>query len=562
MSNSILNIPAFILGINEELEKNAKKKKRCWQGYEPVPGKKPYSEDSCRPVSSEKKAAQYPLLNTTPQTTLSSGGAMQGTHLPINIQTSTMGQTTPVNLTAKNKALGKAVVNFGRNTLSDAAELFGPGLVREGFGLVRKGFGLGRKAFPRMFPSAPPALPSASPAPAPTRWSKIKDGAKEFGKNTLAYSLIPDFSDRKMPNFEGLSPEAANEQRKALMGFNQIKDLGLYFPNPYTIGLSGATRMMHNIANAGDVYEDYMKPFEAPPSMGRVPMRPEYQVEAPLPSNSIQVTPQNQNTSPQFQKASVDLSSMPINENILPSLSSQVKWKYSRTPNALKLSDGNSVFSFGLPKDFPDEDTPIERLADDNLTDFEKDVLSQGTAQIHRSSPDNIYLTLNDGSQNPTFMLQHEKDKQWRYSPSKKFIEKLKKIKESLPAGMPEEVPVDPAALLESTQEISKEANFTAAATGAAGHAAAQYGFSQQEIAEHLNNLAQGTISFGNKAIDFMANHPLESAFGGYIAAQGLKKLYNLFNRDSESSSLPVGTAATLGIAPVIAAKYIRGKYK
>jgi len=28
---------------------------RCWSGYEPVPGKKPYSNDSCRPVGSKKK---------------------------------------------------------------------------------------------------------------------------------------------------------------------------------------------------------------------------------------------------------------------------------------------------------------------------------------------------------------------------------------------------------------------------------------------------------------------------------------------------------------------------
>lgn len=30
---------------NKKIEK---KKNRCWEGYEPVPGKKPYSEDSCR----------------------------------------------------------------------------------------------------------------------------------------------------------------------------------------------------------------------------------------------------------------------------------------------------------------------------------------------------------------------------------------------------------------------------------------------------------------------------------------------------------------------------------
>jgi hypothetical protein len=31
------------------------KKNRCWEGYEPVPGKKPYSDDSCAPKKSMKK---------------------------------------------------------------------------------------------------------------------------------------------------------------------------------------------------------------------------------------------------------------------------------------------------------------------------------------------------------------------------------------------------------------------------------------------------------------------------------------------------------------------------
>lgn len=30
-------------------------KGRCWEGYEPVPGKKPYSDDSCRPKKKKKK---------------------------------------------------------------------------------------------------------------------------------------------------------------------------------------------------------------------------------------------------------------------------------------------------------------------------------------------------------------------------------------------------------------------------------------------------------------------------------------------------------------------------
>lgn len=32
----------------DKLKKFQKSKNRCWDGYEPTPGKKPYSEDSCR----------------------------------------------------------------------------------------------------------------------------------------------------------------------------------------------------------------------------------------------------------------------------------------------------------------------------------------------------------------------------------------------------------------------------------------------------------------------------------------------------------------------------------
>jgi len=38
-----------------QLAQEAVKSARCWKGYEPVPGKAPYSEDSCRPKGSAKK---------------------------------------------------------------------------------------------------------------------------------------------------------------------------------------------------------------------------------------------------------------------------------------------------------------------------------------------------------------------------------------------------------------------------------------------------------------------------------------------------------------------------
>jgi hypothetical protein len=259
-------------------------------------------------------------------------------------------------------------------------------------------------------------------------------------------------------------------------------------------------------------------------------------------------------------KKAVDLSSMPVNENIFPSSSTQLKWKYSRTPDKLRLSDGNLVYSFAMPSEFPEEDTPITRLDDEDLTNFEKDVLSKGSAQIHRSSPNSVYLTLADGANNPTFMLNHEKDKQWRYSPSKKFLEKIKKIKESLPENQTENVSVDVPSLMESAKDLEK-VSYNRAITSGLTHASR--GLSQQELAEKIENAAKTTMNYGNNALNFMANHPLESAFGGYLAAKGLHHLYNKFYKDPEDEYPLNNTfAAGLGLAPVITAKYIKGKYK
>lgn len=36
------------LAIAYDIMRGEKKEERCWQGYEPVPGKAPYSPDSCR----------------------------------------------------------------------------------------------------------------------------------------------------------------------------------------------------------------------------------------------------------------------------------------------------------------------------------------------------------------------------------------------------------------------------------------------------------------------------------------------------------------------------------
>jgi len=41
--------------VGDKKSKGSSKEARCWEGYKPVPGKKAYSEDSCMPVSKEKK---------------------------------------------------------------------------------------------------------------------------------------------------------------------------------------------------------------------------------------------------------------------------------------------------------------------------------------------------------------------------------------------------------------------------------------------------------------------------------------------------------------------------
>jgi hypothetical protein len=155
------------------------------------------------------------------------------------------------------------------------------------------------------------------------------------------------------------------------------------------------------------------------------------------------------------KQAATDMASMPVNENILPSIKNQAKWKYVRTSSGLKLTDGNLVYSFaGLPSDLPGEDIKIQRGTDDNLLNFENDAIDKGTAQIHRSSPDNVYMTLANGAMNPTFMLQHESGKNWRYSPSKKFMEKLKRL-----SNNPEEsVSIDPSSLLAAAADHNKQA--------------------------------------------------------------------------------------------------------
>ena len=238
----------------------------------------------------------------------------------------------------------------------------------------------------------------------------------------------------------------------------------------------------------------------------------------------------------ELEKASAtDMNSMPVNENILPSISSQAKWRYARSKDGLKLTDGNLVYSFGIPEHYPSEDTKVSRMEDDNILNFEKDHTNKGTAQIHRSSPDNIYMTLADGANNPTFMLQHEEGKNWRYTPSKKFIEKLKKMRPvsaspssietaQEPAAFNNSMLIDPASLFEGGTERAKQAAF-----------GPEYGaFDSESAAAYLKDLVSKGKNMASNYVDYNATHPVTSTLGRYAVLKGIDAARGAINPDRE----------------------------
>ena len=211
-----------------------------------------------------------------------------------------------------------------------------------------------------------------------------------------------------------------------------------------------------------------------------------------------------------------------MNENILPNISKQSKWKYVRTKDGLKLTDGNLVYSFGgFPESFSADDSRVSRLNDDNILDLEKDMKSKGTAQIHRSSPDNIDMTLADGSQNPTFMLQHEEGKNWRYSPSKKFLAKLKAIsditKKENP-DLPEVVNVNPESMMDAASDAGvKLANLSMNMTA-------------EDLANAGTGLVEGVKNFGKGFVETHAKKPVTGFLESYLLTKGIGSVRDYLN--------------------------------
>ena len=112
--------------------------------------------------------------------------------------------------------------------------------------------------------------------------------------------------------------------------------------------------------------------------------------------------------------------------HILPRVTTQERWRFARTRDTLHLFDGKYVHSFsGFPKHFPAKDYAVEKTDGATVLNFEVDASVTGTAQIHRASPQEIYVTISDGDLYPTFFLQLDEGSRWRYAPTEKFIAKL-----------------------------------------------------------------------------------------------------------------------------------------
>lgn len=255
-------------------------------------------------------------------------------------------------------------------------------------------------------------------------------------------------------------------------------------------------------------------------------------------------------------KEAYDVNTMPLNENIIPTLKGQTKWKYVRTKDGLKLTDGNLVYSFGgLPSDYPHDDARVSRLDDDNILNFERDALQKGTAQIHRASPDNIYMTLADGAQNPTFMLQHEEGKNWRYSPSKKFMQKLKAMREALPPAQEENINIEEKALTDGAVDQLKIAGWDIVNPIQDFNA----GWDSKDIGDMIVNAKDAITNLGKKYVHHHAAQPIKAIVEGmlldkYVLAPAIRPIRNaIFGKPKEDKSHSLIADMLPEVAPVVA---------
>lgn len=152
--------------------------------------------------------------------------------------------------------------------------------------------------------------------------------------------------------------------------------------------------------------------------------------------------------------------------SIFPTSESQTKWKYARKGGKLQLHDGNTIHQFSFNEDEKgDQDFPMTKIEDASYFDFGKEMETTGTAQVHRSNPGHLYVTLHDGKTNPTFNIKHVNEMTWRASPKLKKKAEDETYMDAFKQGMR-----DKLAFLDSlTKGIHHAGNFLTDATLSVG---------------------------------------------------------------------------------------------
>jgi len=85
----------------------SKKKGRCWKGYEPTPGKKAYSDNSCRPISEDKSPAWQRKEGKNPEGGLNAKGVASYKAKNPGSKLKTAVTTEPSKLKKGSKAAGR-----------------------------------------------------------------------------------------------------------------------------------------------------------------------------------------------------------------------------------------------------------------------------------------------------------------------------------------------------------------------------------------------------------------------------------------------------------------------
>lgn len=116
----------------------------------------------------------------------------------------------------------------------------------------------------------------------------------------------------------------------------------------------------------------------------------------------------------------------------LPNLQSQRNWQFALVRDGdnktIRLKNGNRVFALRFDGDMTKDSyerqqpVPLTRLGDLDEKDFLSgaDVVSKGVFQVHRSTPNSIHGTLQDGKNNSSMIFEIGDDGKWMMRPKPK----------------------------------------------------------------------------------------------------------------------------------------------